>query len=264
MSLRKKRILVTGAAGGIGAAIATSLVEAGAIVALTDIDGQGLEAARQRTGAAAAIPGDITDETAVSGIFAAVSERLGGVDGLVNNAGTAEKLGGTRRQALSDWRKVIDVNLQGPFLAAREAARHIHGGGAIVNIASVAGLCAFPASNSYSVSKAGIVMMTKTLALDLTRYGIRVNAVAPGVIDAPMARTILGEAEEGFTPMIQRIPMGRLGRAEEIAHAVRFLLSDEASYITGAILPVDGGWSAFGGAGSANLAGGDHPFEPAF
>ena len=257
MSVKGKRIVVTGAAGGIGMAISTSLVEAGALVALTDIDPAGVEAARASTGAALAVAGDIADEADVGAIFARVAAELGGVDGLVNNAGVVDMMGGTRRQNLSDWRKVIDVNLQGTFLGAREAARAIRGGGAIVNIASVAGLCAFPASNGYSVSKAGVAMMTKTLALDLARFGIRVNAVAPGIIDAPMAHAILGEGDGGRTQMIRRIPAGRLGRPQEVANATRFLLSDEASYITGVVLPVDGGWSAFGGPGDAFLGGED-------
>ena len=251
MTLSGKRMIVTGAAGGIGKAIARALVNAGATVALTDIDAKALDAARAETGAAFAVQGDISDEAATKRIFATVIGELGGLDGLVNNAGLPEQPGGTARQTLADWRKVIDVNLQGTFLAAREAARHMRGGGAIVNIASIAGLCAFTASNSYSVSKAGVVMLTKTLALDLARFGIRVNAVAPGVIDAPMAREIL--SGDGRKRILQRIPAGRLGREDDVAHATRFLLSDEAAYITGVTLPVDGGWSAFGGAGNANL-----------
>lgn len=253
MSVRGKRIVVTGAAGGIGMAISAALVEAGALVAMTDIDAARLEAARASVGAALAAAGDIVDEADVEAVFARVAAGLGGVDGLVNSAGVADAMGGTRRQSLPDWRKVIDINLQGTFLAAREAARAIRGGGAIVNIASVAGLGAFPASNAYSVSKAGVVMMTKTLALDLARFGIRVNAVAPGIIDAPMAHALLGEGDAGRAAMTRRIPMGRLGRPQEVASATRFLLSDEAAYITGAVVPVDGGWSAFGGPGDADM-----------
>lgn len=251
MSLNGKNILVTGGAGGIGMAIADMLVQRGAAVVLTDIDAKQLEAARERTGASAAFPGDITDEDDVSEIFSRMADHMGGIDGLVNNAGIAQELAGTRNQALADWRRVIDVNLQGSFLAARAASRWMKSGGAIVNIASVAGLCAFRASNGYSVSKAAIVMMTKTLALDLARFGIRVNAVAPGIIDAPMAKVVQGIADMSLE---ERIPMGRIGHADEVAKAVHFLLSDEASYITGISLPVDGGWSAFGGAGPASVA----------
>lgn len=257
MSLNGKRMIVTGAAGGIGKAIAAAFVNSGAVVALTDIDTAALDAARIATGAALAVPGDIADETAIAQIFATVISTLGGLDGLVNNAALPEQPGGTARQTLSAWRKVIDVNLQGTFLASREAARHMRAGSAIVNIASIAGLCAFPASHSYSVSKAGVVMLTKTLALDLARIGIRVNAVAPGVIEAPMARAILEGG--GRKRILQRIPMGRLGREDDIAQATRFLMSADAAYITGVTLPVDGGWSAFGGAGHANLMNDDAP-----
>ena len=252
LDLTGHRILVTGGAGGIGLETARLLLEAGAKVVLNDISEESLEKACAEIGAAGALTANVADEDAVKSLIDDTLDLLGGLDGVVNNAGVFEPIKGTRRQTLDDWRRVIDVNLQGVFLMSREASRHMAPGSSFVNMASVAGLGGFGASNGYGVSKAGIVMMTKTMACDFARYGIRVNAVAPGVIEAPMASAIFDKVAIGSDVYTRRIPMGRLGKQEEIGNAVLFLLSDRASYITGITLPVDGGWTAFGGAGDAS------------
>jgi len=252
IDLAGRRILVTGAAGGIGYVTAQILVSAGAKVVINDLSADKVRIAGEEVGSIGAIAADVSDEMSVKSLLNETADTLGGLDGIVNNAGTFEPLKGTKRQLLDDWRKVIDVNLQSVFLVSREAAQYLQSGSSIVNMASVAGLGGFAASNAYSVSKAGVVMMTKTLACDYARFGIRVNAVAPGVIEAPMAQEMFEEIAEGPDIYLRRTPMGRLGKQEEIGNAVLFLLSELASFITGVTLPVDGGWMAFGGAGEAS------------
>ena len=252
--LANKTYLVTGGAGGIGSAIARALKDAGATIGICDLSQEVLNATRERLDLDAAVAADVADEMSVQHLFTNMENRLGGIDGLINCAGKIEAGGPTVDQELADWRKVIDTNLQGTYLMSREAARRMNDGGTITNIASVAGLDAFTGSHGYSVSKSAIIMLTKTLALDLADRGIRVNAIAPGLIDAPMAHAVI-KGDEATTRIMQaRIPWGRFGRPQEVADAVLFLVSDKASYITGVTLPVDGGWTAFGGPGNASEA----------
>lgn len=251
IDLSEQTALVTGAARGIGFGIARMLAEAGAVVAVNDLDVElAHAAATQLGGKCFAVPGNVTSEEEARAIVAAVVDQVGSLDFLVNNAGVAAPLVSLAVLPLEDWQHVIDVNLKGTFLMCRAAAAEMNGG-AIVNVASVAGLVGFPASHAYGVSKAAVVMLTMTLATELARRSIRVNAIAPGIIDAPMLGAMLRN-EDDKDALFARIPMGRPGLADEVGRAVAFLCSEAASYITGSILPVDGGWQAFGGAGQAS------------
>ena len=250
--LSGRKILVTGGASGIGYAVAQALIAEGAHVVINDIDRAGAESAAASLQASKGVAGDVSSEAEVANIFAEAISAMGGVNGLVHCAGIMEKMTGTKRQALADWRRVIDVNLQSVFLLCRQAAQVMESGSSIVNVSSVAGICAVPASNAYGVSKSGVIMMTRTLACDFARYGLRVNAVAPGTISTPLLSDTFDKLPVSKNVWLSRTPMGRVGEPEEAAAPILFLLSDAASFITGVTLPVDGGWSAFGGAGDAS------------
>lgn len=251
ITLEGRAALVTGAAGGIGLAIATRLVSLGAKVVLADRQAEKLAAAAAALGPRAmAVVGDISHEAGVEALVEAALAAAGPLDILVNNAGIPEPIVRTVDQNIDDWQRVMDINLRGTLLMCRGVARHILGRkapGAIVNIASVAGLGGIPSSNGYGVSKAAVAHLTKNLSCEWSGRGLRVNCVAPGYIDAPMAHEMFENPHVDRQAIERRIPMHRLGQADEIAKAVAFLVSDAASYVTGVILPVDGGWFAYGG-----------------
>ena len=243
--------LVTGAAGGIGLAIARRLAADGARMVIADRDAARLQTAiTELPDDAVALVADISSEAGVDAMIADAVARLGQLDILVNNAGLAEPIARTVDQQLADWERVIDVNLRGTYLACRAFGRHVlprRVGGAVVNIGSVAGLGGIPSSNGYGVSKAAVAHLTRNLACEWASKGIRVNCVAPGYIEAPMAVEMFANVHVDRSRIERRLPMQRLGQADEIAGAVSFLVSKDASYITGVTLPVDGGWCAYGG-----------------
>ncbi|MCF8475292.1 MAG: SDR family oxidoreductase [Emcibacter sp.] len=246
-----KKILVTGGVNGIGLATAKTFISLGAEVIICDLNEQNCQDTASSIGAITGYACDISDEASVIDVFSKTIDRLGDLDVVVNCAGISEKIAGTKHQELSEWQKVIDVNLKGSFLVGREAAKHMKNGGSIIFLSSAAGIDAMVASNGYGVGKAGIIMMTKTMACDLARYNIRVNAVAPGYTDTPMAQSLFDTLPFDNSVFEKRAPMGRLATPEEIAKPIAFLASPMAAYITGIVLPVDGGWTAFGGLGNA-------------
>jgi NAD(P)-dependent dehydrogenase (short-subunit alcohol dehydrogenase family) len=254
MRFEGKVALVTGGASGIGLATAARLAGEGALVVIADVDAAGAErAAAELTargpGAAEAAATDVTDAAAVDELVDGVLARHGRVDVLFNNAGVYEP-GEVHEVDPADWDRQLAVNLRSVYLVSRRVvpAMLARGGGAIVNNASVAALVGDLASAAYCASKGAVGMLTKAMALDYARRGIRVNAICCGEIDTPLFER---EAAQRGMPLDafraeldEAHPVGRIGRPEEAAAAVAFLASDDAAFVTGVLLPVDGGYSA--------------------
>jgi len=241
-----KVALITGAARGIGLETARSFLDEGWSAALLDIDGAAQDAAVEALGAPGrllAVTADVASDDQVEAAFLAVAERFGRLDALVNNAGTA-LFKPALETSPDEWRRVLDVNLTGPFMCARAAVPLMGPGGAIVNVASISGQRASTLRVAYGTSKAALMHMTKQLAVELAVEGIRVNCVAPGPVDTAMARAV--HSPEIRADYHDAIPLARYGREREIADAVLFLCSERASYVTGETLAVDGGFAATG------------------
>ena len=244
IELNHKTALVTGASKGIGKGIALELARLGCNIAVNyNSDRQGAEGTvseiHKLGGNAIALQADVANGAALDQMFSAVLERFSGLDIAVNNAGCQ-----TWKALLdlteAEWDRVMDTNLKGCFLVTQKAAAHmkLHGGGAVVNIGSGCNRFAFPMLSSYTASKGGIEQFTKVAAVELGRYGIRVNCVAPGAVE--IERTKL-EAGNYAGTWAQATPLGRVGQPVDVAQAVAFLASDYAGFITGQTLYVDGG-----------------------
>jgi len=248
MGLEGKRVLVVGGAGGLGSAIVQRMSSAGAKLVVADID---LDAAMSATAGvvASALHVDVTSRPSVDAAFASACVGLGGLDVLVYAAGIA------RHRHIADvpdadWAQVISVNLTGAFHCCQRAAREMIGqgaGGSIIAIASVASIRHGSGTSVYSASKAGLAAFVHAIAVDLAPSGVRANVVDPGPVDTALVRTAHSEP---FRRAYERaIPMGRYGQPHEIAGAVLFLASDDASYVTGSTITVDGGFSHAGAIG---------------
>jgi 3-oxoacyl-[acyl-carrier protein] reductase len=238
-SLDGKVALVTGGSRGIGAAISRELAKAGARVALNYRAGQ--EAADEIADEVGglAVQADVSNPEDVQALIERVEGELADIDALVNNAGvTRDTL--IARMTDDDWQTVIDTNLRGTFNTSRAVSRKMlrRRAGSIVNLSSVVGVHGNPGQANYAASKAGIIGLTKALARELGSRGVRVNAIAPGYISTELT-DVLPEEARGL--ILQNTPLGRLGEPEDVARAVRFLCSDEAAFITGEVLLVDGG-----------------------
>ncbi|WP_219215985.1 SDR family NAD(P)-dependent oxidoreductase [Variovorax boronicumulans] len=246
---RGKVAVVTGGGSGIGMQCALDLAAAGATVVAADLRFGPAYASEARTHALHRMRCDVAAEASVQALFAQVLAEHGRVDILVNSAGVVEPIRKTIEQEAGEWERIMDINAKGVFLCCREAGRAMvaQRSGAIVNIGSVAGLVGIPASNAYGPSKAAVAHMTRSMACEWARLGIRVNCVAPGYVDAPMAHELFDKNDEAFSAALKRVPLGRLAQTREMANVVLFLCSSLSSYVTGAVMPVDGGWSAFGG-----------------
>jgi NAD(P)-dependent dehydrogenase (short-subunit alcohol dehydrogenase family) len=246
--MRGRVCVVTGGAQGIGAAVAEAFAAEGARLAILDRDAEhGEEAVRRLGGDARFYRVDVTDEAAVTAAAEQVAADFGGMDVLVNNAGIS-RLGPSMTFPLEDWTASLDVMATGVFLCSREFGKALraHGGGAIVNIASINALTGFPMRLAYSAAKAAVVSMTQVLAVEWAAYGIRVNAVAPGITRTEMVSQAIAQGLLDVDAFTRHTPLRRFADPGEIADSIVYLASDRARYITGEVLTIDGGWTADG------------------
>jgi len=250
MGLEDSSVIVTGAGSGIGRAAALRFAAEGARVVVADIDAGRAEAVTQEIraagGTAEAVAGDLGEQAVVDRVVGTAVERFGGLDVLVNNAGVMDRMSATADVSDEEWERVIRVNLTAPFLLIRAALPHMlaRGRGAIVNTASEASLRGSAAGTPYTVSKHGVIGLTRSVAIMYRDAGIRANAIAPGGTRTNLAVDIV-PGSHGPTVMASYMHnIGRVAEAEEQAAAIVFLASDAASNISGAVLPVDNGWSA--------------------
>jgi NAD(P)-dependent dehydrogenase (short-subunit alcohol dehydrogenase family) len=245
-----KVAIVTGASAGIGRAAAFGLAAEGAKVVVADVDvTRGEQVAsdiNNKGGTAVFVRADVSDDTSVAALVAQTVAQFGGLDVAFNNAGIEGTPAPTAECTPENWQRTLAVNLTGVWSCMRhEIPRMLErGGGAIVNMSSVAGLVGFATTPAYTASKHGVVGLTKTAALEYAEQGIRVNAVCPGVIDTEMVERFTGGQPEAEAAMVATEPVGRLGRPEEIADTVVWLCSDRSIFVTGQAIAVDGGFVA--------------------
>lgn len=250
--LENKVALVTGGASrpGLGSAIADKFASEGAFVFLTDIDENGciasLDVIKNYGGQGAALKHNVTDEKDWDNVFAAIKEQKGQLDILVNNAGISQ-LGTIDSATSEEYLRVMDTNMHSVFYGIKRAVammRETGNGGNIINMSSISGIVGIPGNVAYSAAKAGVRLMTKTVAMETAKENIRVNSIHPGLIDTNLLAGAKQENADNWDMFVQAIPMGRLGDPEDIANCALFLASDQGKYITGAELVVDGGVTA--------------------
>lgn len=249
MDLTGRVAIVTGAASGIGLAIAQSFAAAGASIVLADVDPAVEAVAGQIGRGALSVQTDVSSAESVRELIAKTEQQFGGLHVMCNNAGMGA--GGTPLDATPDdlFDRLVAVNLRGVFLGMKHAIPALirSGGGSIINVSSATALVGMPGQAAYSATKAGVLALTKSAAVEYGPRGIRVNALCPGVVETPMWQGVRRQVAEATGSddidrmTISRHPLGRLGRPEDLASAALFLASESSSFITGAVLPVDGG-----------------------
>lgn len=241
--LSGKVALVTGSSRGMGQGIALELARKGADVVISDVL-PGDETVKAITGIGRKsfyFKADVSNERNVKRLFSETIKKFGRLDILVNNAGIY-RTSPTVELSEKDWEKTIHIDLKGVFLCSREALKVMKAGSSIINISSIAAMVGFPQAAAYCAAKGGVRALTKELAVEFAKQGVRVNSIHPGVIETPMTVGILKDEKTKAT-MLQSVPLGRTGKPIDIAGPVAFLASDAASYITGEELVVDGGWT---------------------
>jgi 3-oxoacyl-[acyl-carrier protein] reductase len=243
-----KVALVTGGSRGMGAAILEAFAAAGAVCVVNYVDdpaGQNRRDAEQTAdrlralkATAHVLEGDVSRYESVEQLMKRVADEAGGLDILVNNAGVLRDRT-VKKMTPDEWNAVLRTNLDGVFYCSKLGAEVLRDGGRIINVASIAGLVGFHGQANYAAAKAGVIALTKVMAKELARRRITVNAVAPGVIQTPM---LAGLKPEVLTEYEKQIPVGRVGRPEDVAHVVLFFACEESAYVTGQTLPITGGW----------------------
>lgn len=243
-----KVVLVTGSSRGMGAAILEAFAAAGATCIVNYLDDPAGENRRDAEETATKLrahgvpvhilAANVSDYASVEGLMKQVVATAGGLDILVNNAGILRDRT-VRKMTPGEWQSVLQTNLDGVFFCSKLGAEVLRDNGRIINIASIAGIVGFHGQANYAAAKAGVIALTKVMAKEIARRGITVNAVAPGVIQTPM---LAGLKPEVLAEYEKQIPVGRVGRPADVAHAVLFLACEESSYITGQTLPITGGW----------------------
>ena len=256
VDLNEQVAIVTGGANGIGRAIVQRLIENGAQVVIVDIDGEAGEQAVEEVvsagGICISLVGDVSSSEQMVDMVKQVIERFGKINILINNAGinTRSDRVPIHEYSLEDWHRIVDIDLNGVFVTSRAVIPEMlkSPGGRIVNISSIAGLVPLRLQCAYVAAKAGVVNLTRAMAVELGAQGILVNAVAPGSTLTRGTKALFygpdGAYTENAASLLSHIPLGRPGETDEMAHAVLFLVAPESSYITGTILTVDGGWTA--------------------
>jgi 3-oxoacyl-[acyl-carrier protein] reductase len=247
-SFANKVVLVTGSSRGLGAAMLEAFAAAGATCVVNyfeDPEGANRRDAEETAGRLRrhGVPvhvfdADVSQYAAVEGLMRRVADACGGLHVLVNNAGILRDRT-VKKMTPGEWQAVIQTNLDGVFYSSKLGAEILHDGGRIVNVSSISAVAGFPGQANYAAAKAGVIALTKVMAKELARRSITVNAVAPGVIETPILAGMRPEVLESY---IKQIPVGRLGKPEDVANAVCFLACEESGYITGQTLPITGGW----------------------